>query len=877
MKNKIVHIYSHTHWDQEWYFTSSRSRIYLFNHIKNVIRILENNDDFPCYLLDAQSALIESYLLWAPEDKDVLFKLIAEKRLLTGPWYTQTDQLVIHQESLVRNLWYGIKVATDAGSSMALGYVPDCFGQGGNMPQIYKQFGIHHALFWRGIADNTLRETEFIWQGENGDRIFAVQMPWGYHYGGLLDETPEKMATFLNEKMSPIEAHSDRVNLLYPHGFDQAPVRENLPDLVKQFNACDDERHYQISSPLDFLEALEKESANDVRILQGELTEGKHSRVHKTIFSCRADLKLLNNEIESLLVNTLEPVLAISRSLGHAYPSKIIADIWKLMFYNAAHDSIGGCNSDDTNQDIFFRYKQARDLAINLLELHSRLIAIRTQREHDYTFTVFNPLTNTAAPQVTFEAWLPGIPFTLRDSAGNALPYVIEEQTDLTSYVLNQTIRLNPGKPYHKPEKVYRTKVTVNSSDLPALGYTRWHLDFDADGASKRVTDNMLVIENAFYRMEVEENGLLTIKHKTTGKRYERQMLLVENGDDGDSYNYSPPRGDLIVTSEGCLVSARRENNGLNQSLLLDYVLKVPGNLEERAQGIATSTMKVAVHVTLQYDDIIRFTVDVDNQVLSHRLCVHFATDILANVSYADQLFGVVARPVQLSNALKVWEAENWHEKPISIEPMQSYVNLHDENHGFTLHTNGVREYEIVGDNFDTISVTLFRSFGYMGKENLLYRPGRASGESVVATPDAQLSGPLSFAFSWRIYSGSFDEAQHARLSKSLLTSFPVYQDSDFLNGRLRFCLSDEQRTYPQEYSLLALPDGPEDALVSVVKCAEEGEGLICRFYNPNLNATATIPALKNARYVLLDEKTPSQERAALNPNDVQTLYVEIV
>ena len=56
MKNKIVHIYSHTHWDQEWYFTSSRSRIYLFNHIKNVIRILENNDDFPCYLLPAGCA-----------------------------------------------------------------------------------------------------------------------------------------------------------------------------------------------------------------------------------------------------------------------------------------------------------------------------------------------------------------------------------------------------------------------------------------------------------------------------------------------------------------------------------------------------------------------------------------------------------------------------------------------------------------------------------------------------------------------------------------------------------------------------------------------------------------------------------------------------
>ena len=877
MKNKVVHIYSHTHWDQEWYFTSSRSRVYLFNHIKNVIRILVNNDDFPCYLLDAQSALIESYLQWAPEDKEVLFKLIAEKRLLTGPWYTQTDQLVIHQESVVRNLWYGIKIATEAGGSMALGYVPDCFGQGGNMPQIYKQFGIDHALFWRGIADNTLLETEFIWQGDNGDQIFAVQMPWGYHYGGLLDENPEHMAVRLNETLLPIEARSARVNLLYPHGFDQAPVRENLPELVKQFNTCDEERHYQISSPQAFIEALQKEVATGARVLQGELTEGKHSRVHKTIFSCRADLKLLNNEIESLLVNTLEPVLAISRSLGQVYPAKIIADIWKLMFYNAAHDSIGGCNSDDTNQDIFFRYKQARDLAVNLLELHTRLIAIRTPREHNYTFTIFNPLTNTAVPQVTFEAWLPGVPFTLRDAAGKALPYVIEQQIDLTRYVLNQTVRLNPGKPYHKPEKVYRSQITVNSCALPALGYTRWYLDFTTDGASQTVKENASVIENTFYRLEVEENGLLTINHKSTGKRYERQMLLVENGDDGDSYNYSPPRGDLVVTSEDCLVSACREMNSLNQSLLLEYVLNVPGNLEERAQGIATSAMKVAVRVALLHDDMIRFAVELDNQTLSHRLCVHFATDILANVSYADQLFGVVTRPVQLSNALKVWEAENWHEKPISIEPMQSYVNLHDEKHGFTLHTNGVREYEIVGDNFDTISITLFRSFGYMGKENLLYRPGRASGESVVATPDAQLSGLLSFAFGWRIYNGTFDEAQHARLTKSLLTSFPVYQDSDFLNGRLRFCLSDEPRTYPQEYSLLALPDGPEDALVSVVKCAEEGEGLIFRFYNPTLNTTANIPTLKNARYVMLDEVTPSQERVALKPNDVQTLYVELV
>ena len=97
---------------------------------------------------------------------------------------------------------------------------------------------------------------------------------------------------------------------------------KNLPELVRSFNECDDAREYQISSPLAFVQAVENESAGNVRVLQGELTEGKHSRVHKTIFSCRADLKLLNNEVEALLVNTLEPVLAIGRGLGHDYPAR---------------------------------------------------------------------------------------------------------------------------------------------------------------------------------------------------------------------------------------------------------------------------------------------------------------------------------------------------------------------------------------------------------------------------------------------------------------------------------------------------------------------------------------------------------------------------
>lgn len=84
---------------------------------------------------------------------------------------------------------------------------------------------------------------------------------------------------------------------------------------------------------------------------------------------------------------------------------------------------------------------------------------------------------------------------------------------------------------------------------------------------------------------------------------------------------------------------------------------------------------------------------------------------------------------------------------------MQSYAGLNNGSHGMAVMTEGVREYEIIGEQMDTIALTLFRTFGFMGKENLLYRPGRASGEKIVATPDAQLLGE-ALLYLWPAYPG---------------------------------------------------------------------------------------------------------------------------
>ncbi len=119
------------------------------------------------------------------------------------------------------------------------------------------------------------------------------------------------------------------------------------------------------------------------------------------------------------------------------------------MFENTAHDSIGSCNSDTTNEDVYTRYKQARDLSINLLDLHMRLISTQIKNNNEeITLTVFNGLPEVRNEVVEFETYIPGQDFVIKNKNGEILNYIIKEKEDISDYVLTQTIRLNPSKKY---------------------------------------------------------------------------------------------------------------------------------------------------------------------------------------------------------------------------------------------------------------------------------------------------------------------------------------------------------------------------------------------------------------------------------------------
>lgn len=847
MKRKI-HVVPHSHWDREWYFTTSRSKVYLMKDLGDVLDTLESDPEFKYFMVDAQGSLLDDYIKWRPQDKERITKLVKMGKLVIGPWYTQTDQLVISGESIVRNMYYGMKRCESFGKYMNVGYVPDSFGQSGNMPQIYREFGIEDTLFWRGVSDDMVEHTDFNWKGDDGSVVFTTQIPFGYYIGGKIPEDPKENDEFWEKEcLEKAGGRSATRHIYFPNGFDQAPIRTNLPQLIKERNEKDPENEYVISCIEDYIKDVKSEKP-ELEEVQGELVIAKHMRIHKSIFSSRSDLKVMNTQIQNYVTNVMEPLLTISYNLGNEYPHEAVAEIWKLLFENAAHDSIGSCISDTANEDVYVRYKQARDIAINLVELHSRLIATNVKNSADMTFTLINTLPQKREDTVIVKTYVPGGKFAIVDEKGNNVDYTIIQSRDLTDYVLSQIITIDPSRKFYIPDHVFEVTMAIKANDVPALGYVQYSVDTEKD--SHKEMEEKSVLENEYYTIEVEKDGSLTIVDKENNVTYKNQGILVENGDDGDSFNYSPPRKDLEVFSNESESSVKISGSDVYSQAVIHFDMVVPENLEERAEGKVSVTMPVDMTVALRKGSkVIDFNVKVDNKGLSHRLCVVFDSQIVSAFNYADQQFGLIKRPNYYEKEMKLYmesmnnrsekktgiqelanwanDQSTWQEPPISIEPTQSYVSLTDGKTGVAVIPQGVREYEVLDDS--KIRLTLFRTYGFMGKENLIYRPGRASGERIIETPVAQLLKQMEFNFGFTTYAGDINDADIDTLAKQYDTNMEVYTYAEFLNGRLIFSQREIEGKNDIVHSLF---ETEGNLVVSAIKKAEEDDGYIIRLYN---------------------------------------------
>ena len=102
----------------------------------------------------------------------------------------------------------------------------------------------------------------------------------------------------------------------------------------------------------------------------------------------------------------------------------------------------------------------------------------------------------------------------------------------------------------------------------------------------------------------------------------------------------------------------------------------------------------------------------------------------------------------------------------------------------------------------------------------------------------------------------------------------PVYQFSEFLNGRLIYVYCDEEKTLPQKYSLFSYEN--TQAVMSAFKKAENSDGYIIRYFNPFISKTVSIRNNIADKTVTLDEKRSTEPKNELNLCEFQTYLLKL-
>lgn len=809
---KQVHVVPHMHWDREWYFTAEESKILLMNNMEEIMSRLEN-DDYPTYTLDGQTAILEDYFSIMPQNRERVKRLVEQGRLIIGPWYTQTDEMVVGQESIVRNLLYGHKDCEEFGRVMKIGYLPDSFGQSSQLPMILNGFDINRCMFWRGTSERYgTDKTEFYWKSDDESRVLTQLLPLGYAIGKYLPTDFDELKNRCDKYMPVLDKGATTDHIIIPNGHDQMPIQKNIYDVLKQLHNVYPEKTFFLSDYEKVFDELEK--SDDFYTVRGEFLDGKYMRVHRSIFSSRADIKSMNTRIENKITNILEPLASMAYALGFEYYHGYIESIWKDIMKNHAHDSMGCCCSDHVHQDIINRFFTAEEKVDRLITYYKRKITDAMDKQISLDkLTVFNLLPYDRHQVVEAQVITRMSAFKLLDENKNNVSFEIVKKEIVDAGLIDrQIVHYGNYNPF--------VKYTIQlHSDIPSMGYMTYFI-VENDSLPEENKHEIEKIENKFYEIDFNENGTINIFDKIRETRYTEVLKLEDGSDDGDGYDYSPLENDFIVTSDNVKARIDISKEGYKSVAQISYTLDCPKDLESRKQHKLDSSIDVKFDIEL-FDDspFIKINTTIDNKAKDHRVRLLIPSEINGMNSVSDNQFGMIKRPV-VDEAIKVWEKDNWTERPDAIYPMLSYASIEDSH--IAAITNSIREYEIIGDEYNQLAITLFRCTGYLGKEDLLRRPGRPSGIKM-ETPDQQLLKTMQFEISLATYG---DSEELAGLAKECLTPISTYNKMPYNAMKM----NDVEFTVPYSYSLFKQEN--DKLTLSTVKKAEKEEGLVLRFFN---------------------------------------------
>lgn len=694
---KII-AYLHTHWDREWYRTFEEFRFRFIEVFDDIVKKLEN-DEFGQFYLDGQTILIDDLLEIYPNKKDLIKKLIEQKKIVIGPWYTLADEFLISGECLIRNLLIGINQAKDFGVNDFIGYLPDAFGHCAGMVDILDSFGINNAILWRGAGDN---KSEFLWESKSGKKVQVTHLLEGYFQDFFTNNNLEGIKNILEK----IKKNNIGDLILLPIGADHLGACNDLPNKIAEFNKNNSDS-IEVGSIFEYLKAKKE----NLETTKGELRDNLKSFILPGTYSTRNYLKR-ENALTTWQLKKTETFFSFCHFAGIIESNKELLDYaWKLLLQNHAHDSICGCSIDSVHAEMEFRYKRI----IQLLETMAQK-TITKFKEGDELF-VFNTSGFEFSGNTEIKT-------TKKLKEEDGFELISKERYFPQSIV--QNIHQIPVCEDITNIYTYLAKV----ENIPALTGKK---TIPVKISDIKTTPNS--IENSFIKAIIENDGTLTVTDKVQNKTYKNLHKITDVADVGDTYNFSPILGDKPIKAN--FKGSKIRFDGKNRAILeLDYQINIPKKSDKvRSKSEILHKIKTQIILDTQ-SPILKFKTDFENKSDDHLLQVKFAMPDKITKTASEDSIGIIERDFDPNYDLqKQKSAENFQELKTNTAPMQRFVWAQ----GLGILTKGIHEYEVFEKD---LSITLLRAVGMLSKRKFHARSNPAG--PTLDTKEAQCHRDLT-------------------------------------------------------------------------------------------------------------------------------------
>jgi mannosylglycerate hydrolase len=776
-----IAIVPHTHWDREWYDPFQTFRLKLVRLVDGLLDLMERDSSYGHFLLDGQVAVIDDYLEIRPENEERLRALTVAGRISVGPWYILMDEFLVSGETIVRNLQTGIRRAGAFGGAMNVGYLPDMFGHVAQMPQLLAAAGFEDAVVWRGVP-SAVDRSAFRWRSPDGSSVRAEYLVAGYGNGAALPKDAKALMRRLRaqvEEFGSFLAAGDPVLLM--NGSDHLLPQPWLGPVVAEANQIQDEFELAITSLPGYLEGATRDNLPEWR---GELRSGWRSNVLMGVASNRVDVKQAASRAERALEQMAEPLSALFLP-AEAWPAPFLDLAWKLVIRNSAHDSICACSADDVVDAVLHRYAEARHLGEGLAEDALAAVARSmapagpvvvnpSARDRGGMVEVVVPAVGEPGPGVqvlTERTGLPGKMTLDGETVRTMLGLIQGARIDDDSYItdvslaedetgLDVTIVIGSGArdgvPVEEVKRELYTKLTARPDtevrviiDQPSVRRILARQDPVPGFGWSRFTPSSLAhpvrVDGRPDGAVTLANGLVTVVIDPGDGTFSLDGVpgygrLVESGDHGDTYNYSPPAQDTVVDAPDSVAVAVGDAGPVRATAVITSTYTWPDRVDEASRSrVGGNRVPVETTVELRADEpVVRVHTNFSNPSRDHRLRVHLPLPEPSPTSRAESAFAIVERGLTAEGRPD--------ELGLPTFPSRRFVSAG----GLTVVHEGVAEYELVDVDEEgavgqpratALALTVLRSTGMLSRLGMTTRPMPAGPMTHLEGP--QLLGPV--------------------------------------------------------------------------------------------------------------------------------------